>query len=223
MFFFTQKKVLRALFLLLPFYFCIACQNVGFVDLARKHAEREFGIQMFIFGQQANGNFLTGAPTGFPSACFGLSGIDRANCYCQTIGAQLGRNLEFRAWLSISGVVDAICNIQGQINTTCTVPTNLGPFVIQKTNSTPLMAWDYEELSTTGSRVALRESPPSLIWTGSNANGRATGSDCFGWTNLSTNTGTVGETTIVGTAFTNIGAPATCDQVGTILCVQRPR
>lgn len=198
-----------------------ACQNIGFVDTAKKIAQGKFGVDVFLLGPQAPGDFLFILPSGFPSSCSGLSGIERANCFCQATGDAQGRNREYRAWLSINSVVDAICNVQGLVTMGCSVPANIGPFQIEKPDSTPIIAWDYAELSTTGSRVALSDTP-GLIWTGSTAAGRATNQDCDSWNTTGLN-GTVGEASALGTAFSDRGTTETCITSATLLCVERIR
>ncbi|MCS6972655.1 MAG: DUF1554 domain-containing protein [Turneriella sp.] len=193
------------------------------MGISKRIAEGRFGIDVFLLEAEASGDFLNSSPPGWPSPCFGLSGIERANCFCQAAGDQQGRRREYRAWLSITSVVDAICNIQGQIGQGCGVPADLGPFQMQHLGKTLVIAWDYGELSATGSRAALRNNA-GLIWTGSDASGRASGDDCSGWTTSGgAMFGTAGSQEIPGTAFSDLGISMPCDSLGTLLCFERTR
>lgn len=215
----ARKPLLRNL-LLAGCMLVSACQNVGFVEKAKAAATGDLGIEAFVTGAGGIGSFLSAA-SGFDATCNTLQGIQRANCYCQSEATGRQFSGTYRAWLSISGSVDAICNIQGNEGTGCTVSDSFGPFLVKQTSGMVVLAEKYSELATSGVRSAIDTTGagPNLIWTGSFANGRASGTDCSGWTDGAAGNGTAGDRTKTGTDFSS-SASVSCVSSGALLCMK---
>src|SRR5688572_6920394 len=117
---FFNMKVMRGKIIISLFCLISAnCNNIGFVEKAKAVASGEFGFEVIAMGgTPTNGSFLqtNGLYAGYLQ-CDSFLGIARANCYCQSEAASRQLKGTFRAWLSLSGSVDAICNIQGLANT----------------------------------------------------------------------------------------------------------
>lgn len=204
--------------------FSLQCNNIGFVDKAKAVANNEFGVVVFVMnGSVSNGTFLLAGDATLSSACSSAAGISKANCNCQTEAAGRGFKGTFRAWISISGSVDAICNIQGSEETNCSVDTSLGPFVFNNGGNFQILAENFSELSTTGFRSALTTSAKP-VFTGTSVNGRATGSDCTGFT-ISGAFATAGDVSLTGTGFTS-NQLRDCSAVGagaSHICMKQPK
>jgi len=201
------------------------CSNIGFVEKAKAVANNTFGIEVFAAGGNETAQaLLTGASPNLSSTCTGISGIDKANCICAAIANQRSFTGTFRAWISISGTVDAICNIQGQVATGCAVDSALGPFITRNSSGAAVLAADYAELSTSGFRVALENSAGLLI-TGTGIDGRATGGDCGGFQVSNSNAYTAGDKSKTGASFTTGETGLLCNTAfsGTILCMRQPK
>ena len=200
------------------------CSNIGFVEKAKAVANNTFGVEVFAAGgTDMAQSLLTSASSGLSTSCVGIAGIDKANCACSVIAQQRSFTGTFRAWVSISGTVDAICNIQGQVATGCSVSSELGPFIARNSSGVTVLAADYAELSTSGFRVAL-ENSLGLVITGTGIDGRATGADCGGFQVSSGNAYTAGDKSKSGAAFTSGEIGVTCNTgAGTILCMRQPK
>lgn len=199
------------------------CSNIGFVEKAKAVANNSFGVEVFAFGGSINnGSFLIPA-TAFLSAACTQGGIATANCACQNEATSRQMTGTFRAWLSITNTVDAICNIQGSESAGCPVDATLGPFFTRKNSDLVVLATDYTELSTSGFRVSL-ENNSRLLYTGTRIDGRASGADCSGFTAADTTFPTYGNTSLSGTGFTTGASSSNCSgSVGTILCMRQAK
>ncbi len=199
------------------------CNNIGFVEKAKAVANNTFGIEVFAFGGSVgSGSFLVPA-TGVLNAACTEGGIATANCACQNEATSRQMTGTFRAWLSITNSVDAVCNIQGTASTGCSVDSALGPFITRKSSGVVVLANDYAELSTSGFRVALEDNS-RLLYTGTRLDGRASGADCSGFTSANTTFPTYGSTALSGAAFTTGAANNDCTGTnGTILCMRQPK
>jgi hypothetical protein len=204
------------------------CSNIGFVEKAKAVANNSFGVEVFAFGASlANGSFLAVGNGTLNPICLD-GGIATANCACQAEATNRQFAGTFRAWLSISngaGAVDAICNIQGVESTGCNVDQTLGPFITRKSSGYALLATDYSELSSSGFRVNL-EDFGRAVFTGTRIDGRASGSDCTGFTSTG-GSATFGNSGLSGVAFTSVTSADTCGAVsgsgGTILCMRQAK
>jgi len=202
-----------------------ACTNVGFVDKATAAANNEFGVEVFVIasGSAAKPTNFLGAGSSFYAGCDNQTGIARANCNCQAEASGRGFSGTFNAWISISGSVDAICNIQGQAVTGCPVASGFGPFLYKSGSSYATLAENYSELSVTGFRFAL-EPVAGLLFSGTKIDGRASGQDCSGFTDsVSAAAVTAGDKAASGPGFTT-GQSAFCNpSVGYFLCMKKAR
>lgn len=204
------------------------CSNIGFVEKAKAVANNSFGIEVFAFGGSlANGSFLSAGNGSLNLVCL-AGGIATANCACQAEATSRQFTGTFRAWISISsgaGAVDAICNIQGIEATGCSAETTLGPFIARKSSGYALLATDYAELSSSGFRVNL-EDVGRPVFTGTRIDGRASGTDCTGFTST-TGAATFGNSGLSGVGFTSVTSSDTCGTVSgggaTILCMRQPK
>ncbi len=218
----TTMKIRTIIFALAAL--ALQCNNIGFVEKAKAVANNEFGIEVFVAtGSDTPSALLTVGSTGLSASCVGQSGLDKANCACAVSASQRSFTGTYRAWVSISGNVDAICNIQGQVTTGCAVASTLGPFLARNTTGVQVLATDYAELSTSGTRVPLEDSA-GLLMTGTGISGRATGADCGGFQASSSNAYTAGDKSKSGAGFTT-GEPAAICNVGTgtVLCMRQPK
>lgn len=204
--------------------FSLHCNNIGFVDKAKAVANNEFGVVVFTMNVTTTGGaFLQPAASVFYSSCTGLSGITKANCYCQAEANGNGYSGTYKAWLSLSGSVDAICNIQGIESQNCSASSSLGPFIAKIGNGYSILAENYTELSSTGFRTALR-SIPQLVFTGTNIDGRSSGSDCTNFTVADTTVPTMGDRSLSGSGFTSTSVGLNCTSlVGSLLCMKQTK
>jgi|GEM_PF-2157917 len=200
------------------------CNNVGFVEKAKAVANNEFGVEVFAINvTTTGGNFLQPAVSVLYSSCTGFSGITKANCYCQAEATGNGYTGSFKAWLSLSSSVDAICNIQGLENRTCTADSSLGPFVSKSTGIYVILAENYAELSTTGFRSALN-TIPQILFTGTKLDGRASGSDCSDFTSADASFPTMGDRAQAGSGFTIGQGSLNCTSaIGSLLCMRQAK
>lgn len=203
----------------------LQCNNIGFVEKAKAVANNSFGIEVFVVGgSDIAQSMLTVGGSGLSPSCVGSAGIEKANCACTVESAGRGFSGTYRAWLSITGTVDAICNIQGQPVIGCEAPSSLGPFLLRNSTGYQVLAADFAELSTSGIRVAL-ESSVGLLMTGTGINGRATGADCGGFQVTSSNAFTAGDKSKSGTGFTTGESGTVCNaaSTGAILCMRQTK
>ncbi len=203
-------------------FLAVNCNNIGFVEKARAAANNEFGIEVYtLAGSSIADSALTSGNVNFGTSCTGISGISKANCLCQAEAPSRGLAGTYRAWVSSSLGIDAICNIQGLENNSCSVASGLGPFIFKSSAGYILLAQDFAELSSTGFRVAL-SSVSKPIWTGTKSDGRASGNDCGAFTNTS-GSPTTGDEAASGTGFTT-GRSENCTGVsGTFLCMRQAK
>lgn len=199
------------------------CNNIGFVEKAKAVANNEFGVEVFaLTGSTTGGDVLGTVSTAFTTSCTGITGITKANCICQVQATSQQFVGTYRAWISISGSVDAICNIQGNEGTGCSVNSSMGPFLRKNGSSYTVLAGDYIELSTTGFKVAL-DSSPGYIWSGTKPDGRASGLDCTGFTSPAPTAQQAGERSKAGLSFTT-GETIDCSSAsGTFLCMKQTK
>jgi hypothetical protein len=198
------------------------CNNIGFVDKAKAVRSNEFGVEVFaVSGSTTPGVFLQAGTDAFSTGCIGITGINKANCICQAQAASRQFSGTFRAWISINGSVDAICNIQGNEGFNCSVDSNFGPFLKKDQSAYIVLAENYSELATTGFRVALSNTP-LLLWTGTNASGRIGGGDCDGFANPAGLPPVTGDQSQSGTGYTMGQTAVSCNTgTGTILCMKQ--
>lgn len=140
-----------------------------------------------------------------------VGGLDAADMYCHSAATDAGLAGTYRAWLSTSST-----NASDRIG-------DVGPW------------YSTRDIVVFSSKAALREAPTSDMldehgaasatpdpWTGTDAHGAASGSDCEGWTN---GTGTATATT--GTGFASDvewgGGVTTlhCDATAPLICFQQ--
>lgn len=80
-----------------------------------------------------------------------VSGVSKANCLCQLEASGRGFSGNYRAWVSSYLSIDAVCNIQGLENNSCSVDTNLGPFVYKASGNYVLLAENFTDSRQPGS------------------------------------------------------------------------
>lgn len=203
-----------------------ACTNVGFVDKAKAAANDEFGVEVFVLGGMTTaavvgGSFLVPGDVTFTPNCAGVSGYAKANCICQNEASSRQFKGIFRAWLSIAGSADAICNIQGKEIIGCAVENNLGPFYARTQAGNIVLAENYGELSVTGFRQAIDSTQAKLLYTGTNLAGRSTGADCAGFNSMGATVPTAGDQSKSGSGFTSGEPIASCSNGGSFLCMRQ--
>jgi hypothetical protein len=198
------------------------CSNIGFVEKAKAVGSGEFGFDVIMMGgaSTAGGSFLAVLTPDFYSSCASLAGITKANCLCQAEATNRQSSGTYRAWLSISGTVDAICNIQGLSGTSCSADSSLGPFFLRSTSGFTVLAESYSELSSTGFRAQL-ETTGRTLYTGTGINGRATGQDCSGFESVA-GTGTAGSSSQSGSGFTS-GQNLACGTNASFICMRQSK
>lgn len=210
-----------------------ACNNVDVIDKLEAAKNSTYGWMIFSLNGSGFGNFLSpGVPVSDKSihdSCTNLSGIAKANCVCSidaaTISATFGLKGTFRAWLSIAGQVDAICNVIGSSGTGCEVPESVGPFTAPRVSGNSfrqvIIANTYSELAATGvTQSTATEGGSSIIWTGTKADGRASGQDCSGFTSTAAAAGTVGDQGLTGINWTANTTNACSNKRG-LYCVRQ--
>lgn len=223
-----SRKLLIQIFLLTALSMN-ACNNVDVIDRLDAAKNNTFGWMVFPIGGTALGNFLSPNVqiSNNTASCNSLSGIAKANCACAAeasfISSFTGLKGTFRAWISITGSVDAICNVTGGSGTGCEVPDSAGPFTVVRQSAAGfkqvIAANTYSELASTGFSQPVGEGGSSVIWTGTKADGRASGSDCAGFTSTTSATGTAGGQGFTGTNWTSTETRA-CSISAGLYCVR---
>ena len=169
----------------------------------------------------------------FASGCSG-TGIQRADCYCQTKARENNRRMNagsrFVAWLSETGAPDntMLCRIIGLTGNGC-APT--GAFIWYDTNFQPIVSGMINLFNATPSfsaAIRLTESgnPAPVVtddvWTGTAQQGTAQPSNCSNWQD---NTGAIsaglGDSAAIDFGWTN-RASGPCNIPRRIYCFAVP-
>lgn len=189
------------------------CNHYGMLDIMRESQDGSYGFAVFVQG------IFNSQPFTDP-ACVGGTIIQNANCTCNLAAKNkdyLKVGTSFKAWLS-DGSTDAVCNIQGFQNNSCSVLSEKGPIIALNgncpggdcRNNMSLFAKDLGELLGKGP-VAPLFNPPyvgaSLMWTGTTATGRNSGNNCGNW---ATGTATTGDAFRTGPQWTTMDGTASC-------------
>ncbi|MBL8032132.1 MAG: hypothetical protein JNJ69_00415 [Leptospiraceae bacterium] len=200
--------------------FSLQCNNIGFVDKAKAVANNEFGVVVFYTNTTGQGDFFTDI-TEFSGLCSTITGLARANCICASEASSQGFAGTYRAWLSTSSV-DAICNIQGNESSGCSVNSSLGPFLAKNGNSYTVLAENYAELVGTGFRTPV-SSVSQSVYTGTNIDGRASGANCTDFTIANTTIPTTGNISVTGSGFTSTSTGINCIGPAALLCMKQSK
>ncbi len=135
-------------------------------------------------------------------AMTGLSGRDSADHYCADEGVAGGLGASFVAFMSRPGS-DAIARLPSDADWSLPNPTNDNALIFPSRAAIDLGNNPARALNR-GADGRLLTDPETRVWTGTDVNGRATGSDCDDWGVFTL--GTAGRTDSVGSAWTNAGA-----------------
>ncbi len=169
----------------------------------------------------------------FASGCSG-TGIQRADCYCQTKARENNRRTNadsrFVAWLSETGTPDntMLCRILGTTGNTC---TPVGSFIWYNTASQPIVSgmtglFNAAPAFSNAIRLTEAATPAPIgtddVWTGTAQQGTSNTLNCSNWQS-STNAfqGLAGQSDQTDFNWTNkIGVP--CDVPRRIYCFAVP-
>ena len=138
---------------------------------------------------------------------------DSADHYCADEGMAAGLGAAFVAWMSVSGS-DAIARLPADADWSLPNAAGAPDLIFPSRAAIDLAMNPMKPLNRSASGQPLGGTE-NRVWTGTDATGRASGTDCDNWGIFSS--GTTGRTDSVGPAWTNAG-PNDCGAAFHVFC-----
>jgi hypothetical protein len=143
-----------------------------------------------------------------------LGGLDGADAYCQTSAREHGLSGTYRAWLS-GGTTDAFDRVVGD-----------GPWVNTAGQEVFASKAAMREAPLADLRDEVGQEPVNIAtvgaWSGSDAEGGHTGSDCAAWTDATDGaSASMGSTLAADPSWGGGDAPAKCSTKAPLICYEQ--